>query len=166
MPHYIRFLKPPGLARKHASRCSVSALITITTDLGDSFLAEDVELTATLFSLSSQSSSSSNQKQIARQNIRWSASLRQLPISFEAIALDSDNSVVQLAVGPANQTGAHAAAADKLTACVLSACSAPFGGPHGPQADKLVLRRLETHRARLELRIWEETGNSIARHIW
>ncbi|KAJ6161390.1 hypothetical protein N7470_004786 [Penicillium chermesinum] len=49
---------------------------------------------------------------------------------------------------------------------VISGCSAPFRLGSEP-AEKLILRELtlaSSHTA--TLRIWEETGNSIARHIW
>ncbi|KAI3006268.1 hypothetical protein CBS147346_3896 [Aspergillus niger] len=48
---------------------------------------------------------------------------------------------------------------------VMSAWSAPFGGSPSSVAEKLVERRFGP-QDRLGLRIWEETGNSIARHIW
>lgn len=51
---------------------------------------------------------------------------------------------------------------------ILSAWSAPFKIPEagaGTSAGALVERRLQMSKERT-LRVWEETGESIARHIW
>lgn len=160
MPHYVRFLKAPRLASPH----SIAALVTITTDLGDSFLAANVELEATVLVQGGKSP--------LTKRFFWREDAREQSIVFESIRLDLNKHAVQLGVGlakPANATKGAGVAADVFDGStvpeIVSAWSPLFGASHGPQAEKLVLRRLKTHGAP-ELRIWEETGNSIARHIW
>ncbi|KKA18344.1 hypothetical protein T310_7710 [Rasamsonia emersonii CBS 393.64] len=48
---------------------------------------------------------------------------------------------------------------------VISGWSTAFGGPQALPAEKLIERRLRLQN-QSELRVWEETGNNIARHIW
>lgn len=48
---------------------------------------------------------------------------------------------------------------------VISAYSPYFPLVHGGEAERFVQRRLSIGGGKI-LRIWEETGESIARHVW
>ncbi|EFE34928.1 uncharacterized protein ARB_05884 [Trichophyton benhamiae CBS 112371] len=167
MPHYVRFLKPPRIETG-----SIKTLVTLTTDLGDSFLAEEVELRASVLRVDSDSDSRKNDRRsvqcIKQKNFTWPAASRQLLIAIDGLQLDLRRHAVQLHVGPADR--GHQPGPDDDFAVssaiptLISAWSPPFGGSES-QADKLALRWLRT-RCPAEVRIWEETGNNLARHIW
>jgi hypothetical protein len=155
---YIRFLKPPRLnPTKDPSKTSLSFLITITSDLGDTFLPYDVGLTAELCA-------SPSGKPWIMKPVQWSAGMRSLSIT---LSLDSsrDYGSVQVRVGVGRNMGADEYS--KLSGGewrgVVSAWSAPFD--LGKECMKLVERRFVSSKRR-EVGIWEETGESIARHLW
>lgn len=169
MPHYVRFLKPPRIETG-----SIKTLVTLTTDLGDSFLAEEVELRASVLRVDSENDSLKNGRRsvqcIKQKNFAWTAASRQVLIAIDGLQLDLRRHAVQLHVGPADREGHQPGPDDDFAVSsaiptVISAWSPPFGGSESPQADKLALRWLRT-RCPAEVRIWEETGNNLARHIW
>jgi len=165
MVYYIRFLKSAKIQAHKAGLVTVSALISITTDLGDAFLGEDVKLCATLFSV--------DRNLVLRQApFLWQAGKRELLISVGPVRLDPRNPIVILGIGSTavdtpSSNGTHAdSLLDPWTVpVVISGWSTPFGGPQALLAEKLIERRFYL-QAQSELRIWEETGNNIARHIW
>lgn len=158
MPHYIRFLKPPRVVPVEKSRSarSVSVLITITTDLGDSFLAENAELVATLGIRNNAGKVSS-----FKTKALWKETSRELRIGIAVPAGVSGSA--QLSVRAVSVDGEPLDIADKCN--IVSAWSSHFSLRDGQQAEKLVQRQFSVGNGP-KLRIWEETGNSIARHIW
>lgn len=155
MVYYIRFLKTPRYQQQKKA-VYISALICITTDLGDDFLAEDVDLVATWVQHPSH-------KVLHRGPLKWEAGSRQLPIMLGPFALN--NAVQQTACLTIQSKNAHEdTLGDHSTPLVISGCSTPFGPQSG--AEKLILRTLRIAGQEPSLSIWEETGNSIARHIW
>ncbi|QKX62734.1 uncharacterized protein TRUGW13939_09896 [Talaromyces rugulosus] len=157
MVYYIRFLKPPKVQDGKNGLVSVSTLISITTDLGDAFLAEDVSLHAQLLALDTNTV-------IQGKAVSWQAGKRELLVSIGPVRLSLTKQSIILAIGE------KTVCVDELGDCtttplVISGCSAAFGGPQGTTAAKLVERRFAL-RSDSQLRIWEETGNNIARHIW
>ncbi|KAK8185913.1 putative methyltransferase-domain-containing protein [Phyllosticta citribraziliensis] len=139
---YIRFLKVPKGDSK-----SISCVITITSDLGHSFLAEDVALSATLQSPKDRGDI------FLRKSFAWTAGMRALPVTFDLRHCDLDWPVV-VHVGPKGQLADYFET--QLTGAELPAVIS---------AEKKVQRRLVPLSNR-PLKIWEETGESIARHIW
>ncbi|KAM5468268.1 hypothetical protein MauCBS54593_005009 [Microsporum audouinii] len=163
MPHYVRFLKLPKIEKASSGLGSIKTLVTLTTDLGDSFLAEEVELTASVHVDNYDDSF----KCIKQKKFSWPAGAREVSVSIDGIRLDLRQHAIQLHIGPADH---HVGPDDDFAVLsaipqLISAWSPPFGGSGPLQADKLVLRRLKT-RCPAEVRIWEETGNNLARHIW
>lgn len=155
MVYYIRFLKTPRYQQQKKA-VYISALVCITTDLGDDFLAEDVDLVATWVQYPSQ-------KVLHRGLLKWEAGSRQLPIMLGPFS--SNNVVQQTACLTIQSKDAQRdTLGDHSTPLVISGCSAPFG-PQS-EAEKLILRTLHVADRDQPLSIWEETGNSIARHIW
>lgn len=154
MPHYVRFLKPPHLVRYGPSD-SVSALITITTELGDASLAEDVELTfAVRFENALERSLS--------RTVSWTASSRELRLTLGPFSVPPSAYPATVYVGMMKDANADAVTPE--LPAILSAWSAPFGGTAGPAAAGLLQRRLGLGNDVLSL--WEETGDSISRHVW
>ncbi|KAJ5659295.1 hypothetical protein N7507_005746 [Penicillium longicatenatum] len=169
MVYYIRFLKPPKfhqekknakLSRPQQKKSVfITALICITTDLGDDFLAEDVDLVATW-------TQRSPRETIDQSTLKWQAGSRQLPISMGPYSIDhvsQQDAVFQIRTQniPQDTLGVD------TTPLVISGCSAPFKWQSEP-AEKLIQREFSITNSKSipSLRIWEETGNSIARHIW
>ena len=158
MVYYIRFLKTPVFKQQRRS-VFISALICITTDLGDDFLAEDVDLIASWAHPSSR-------KIIYELPLKWQVGSRQLSISLGPFSeTDVARHAAVLIVRP--KSTHQDTLAVHSTPLVISGCSAPFQFQSGP-ADKLIGRNfaIKSDGPPLFLRIWEETGNSIARHIW
>lgn len=156
MPFYIRFLKQPQVLKGNGNSSLITSLITITTDLGDSFLAEDVEITATV--------QFSRAVSPLKQTINWTAGSREYKITFGPIRGDLSRCSAQLSVRPTPVIEADCLEPTEAIR-IISAWSPWFDASHGNSAEKLVLRRFKTGIG-AELKIWEETGNSIARHIW
>lgn len=158
MVYYIRFLKTPRVQQQKSSSV-VSALICITTDLGDAFLAQDVDLIAEL-------SISHSSKILITKSLTWQAGKREVPISLELTGGLAQQTVV-LTVRP---LGPQSPVKDSL--CPVPLVVSGWSTPSSAQlpAEKLIERRfsLENHPEpqRSDLCISEETGNSIARHIW
>ena len=161
MVYYIRFLKPPKAEKQGNKSLSITTLITLTTDLGDSFMAEDADLLVILVDQLTQ-------KPICQKRFNWKAGKRELPLTLGPfpVHLAQQN----LVLGAAINQQSHPATADNLVQehgvpVVLSGWSAPFCGLQRLVAERFIERRF-TLKDELDLRIWEETGNSIARHIW
>lgn len=163
MVYYIRFLKPPRFQQQKGSSLTITALITLTTDLGDSFLAEDVELLASL-------ALENTDKTLYQRALGWTAGKRELLISLGPFPEHLSLRTVVLGVNAIDPRQAQSPTSDHLLGSqtvplVINAWSAAFGGSQSQVAEKLVERRFGP-KERLDLRIWEETGNSISRHIW
>ncbi|OQE11771.1 hypothetical protein PENVUL_c002G07949 [Penicillium vulpinum] len=156
MVYYVRFLKTPRIQQQKGS-IFISALICITTDLGDSFLAEDVDLMVTARDNSS--------RVIFQKKTEWSASNRELAITLGPLPSNLAKQSMVLTV-EAPESPEYVIPQYPSIPLVVAATSAPFG-PQSTPAEKLVQRRIQYSSSEpLPIKIWEETGNSIARHIW
>lgn len=163
MVYYIRFLKPPRFQKNKTSSLSITAVISLTTDLGDSFLADDVDLLASL-------ALENIDRVLYQKTLSWTTGKRELTITLGPFPEHLSNQTVVLGVSAVYPQQTELWASDNLldtcvVPLVISAWSAPLGGRQSLLAEKLVERRFGP-KGRLGLRVWEETGNSIARHIW
>lgn len=163
MPHYIRFLKPPKLITSAKTKYSVSALITITTDLGESFLPEDADLVASVYAPCETS-------RAVQKAIKWHAGNRDLGITLDLYQhhYDISEGFVVLDVkstGTSENEDFDFSCAEKIPP-IVPVRSLPFGGSLGLQAPKLIERSFKSDSSRPELRIREDTGNTVSRHIW
>ncbi len=171
--HYIRFLKPPSLSRpsKVAQDIQLTAKITITSDLGESFLCVDLPLVVILVDHDGHS--------FQTQPYDWKAGNRQLEISLRIAKASQDTKAAlrwpfQVLIQPRDAKHYPHAMANMLNPKKVS--SEPIGqvlavlsqelhrNPSGT-IDRRVQRRIKLHNGH-DLCIWEETGESIARHIW
>lgn len=163
MVYYIRFLKPPRFQKHKSDSVSISAIISLTTDLGDSFLADDVDLLATL-------AIEGSGKVLYQRPLNWAAGKRELAVSLGPFAGRLSQEIVVLGVSAIDPRRGQSPMSDHLLGqhtvpLVISGWSAAFGGQQSLMAEKLIERRFGPEDT-LDLRVWEETGNSIARHIW
>lgn len=151
MVHYIRFLKPPQVTNGDAGGFTVTTLITIETDLGDDFLHSEAKLDACVIVANEAESV------LHRQQSQWRNDMRHLVVRA-AISSMHEGEDLRLHVASPNHLG-------NSIAPILDAWSAPFRLADGCRADLMLERRfLLPHFP--PLKIWEETGNSIAKHIW
>jgi hypothetical protein len=159
---YVRFLKAPRVvAEKGTGKSQISCLITITSDLGDSFLPYDLELSAELLS-----SQPSEEIKVWR-TMHWTAGMRSLPITFP---LPKTRTPSKLRVRVGTEPKSTHDTLDKLfeegTCGVVSAWSSEFDpSSRASEAEKLVERRFDIFKGPV-VSIYEETGESIARHLW
>lgn len=161
---YIRFFKSPRFTyARNGHPGKVWAIITITSDLGESFFARDVDLTARLL----DDTASRRPLPIPASRYRWRSHMTQLRIELD-VTIQPEGALhrrVTLAVS-SDQT-----AADNLSrpiGCnseILSAYSSPFELTSGAVAESFVQRVLEIGCGEV-LPIWEAMGESICRHIW
>ncbi|KAL4810967.1 putative methyltransferase-domain-containing protein [Aspergillus unguis] len=162
MVYYIRFLKTPRLQKQKTGAISATALICITTDLGDAFLAQDSDLLVTLHPAQNE------EKIICQERLQWLGSKRELPISLGPFPtkIAQLSMVMRVTASKASTTSGSDSLLDQNTIpLVVSGQSTMFGAPQSLIADKLIERRFRLNQS-VGLSIWEETGNSIARHIW
>lgn len=167
MVYYIRFLKTPRTQIVKPGLVSVSALISITTDLGDAFLAEDVVLQAQLIDASGTKTNSTSI--LVENTYNWEAGKRELAITTGLFKVASKVSKVVLAIGPKTASSSSTLDTDlsdaKRVPLVISGWSASFSVAQNGPAEKVIERRFVLQND-TQLRMWEETGNNIARHIW
>ncbi|KAL1793211.1 hypothetical protein ACET3X_008193 [Alternaria dauci] len=158
---YIRFLKSPRIVTdKATSRKQVSCLVTITSDLGDSFLPYDFRLAAELLA-----TADSQENVLLWSTVQWTAGMRSLPITFPLPKSRASWSHLRVRVGgePKRRHDELAAISESDARGVVSAWSPPFTSDI--DAPKLVERRFKLLDGPVTA-IWEETGESIARHLW
>ncbi|KAG0638483.1 putative methyltransferase-domain-containing protein [Tuber brumale] len=160
---YIRFLKTPRFVYTN-DRCSGAALalVTITSDLGESFFFQDVALTAKLLDGESWTSLPLS---VARHT--WKAGMRTLKIELDLVIKQKEmiHRTAVLSVSSEQTAADDLSQLEGADSLVLSAYSSPFGLVGGIEAEGYVERRLTIGR-KMALPVWEETGESIARHIW
>lgn len=158
---YVRFLKPPRVvADKSTSKPQISCLITITSDLGDSFLPYDLELAAELLSLHQ------TEEVVVWRTVQWKAGMRSLPITFPLIKGSKAHKYrIRIGGEPKSTYDDFNKLSGEATCGVVSAWSQEFSPSTSTTAAKLVDRRFRLSNDQV-IRLSEETGESIARHLW
>ena len=153
MVWYIRFLKPPKLDQKG----HVRALITITTDLGDDFYPTDLTVYAIIVTAQYEEEWMSEW-----QPVKWKGGMRTLWIeNIDAYA--APPKPLRLVVNSRRSREGSVVLLDDVPE-VFAVWSDTFDRDKN-QAGSTVERRYRTNSGP-ERVIVEETGESIARHIW
>jgi hypothetical protein len=154
---YIRFLKTPRFKPGTRRGGTVSTLIVVTSDLGESFMPRDSPIIGAVQHVDGTV--------IARREYTWTAGMRCLAIDIPVGHQASNGKSIILQVSADDQIADQLLHEPRTT--VLSAWSAPFnaGGPEEVGVGDFVERRLNIGREKY-LSIWEETKDSIALHIW
>lgn len=158
--HYIRLLKPPKLII-HGSKPSIKTLCTITTDLGDDFFPDNVDIEVVLHG------DGDTAKVLARLVVKWSAGMRAVPIDLQLnIIPRSSSGFLDLRAIPSEMSEVTVQGGHLFLPTIASASSVLyFSAKTKESEERLLLRTLDIGGHR-ELRIWEESGDSIARHVW
>ena len=156
MVHYVRFLKPPSV--QTTGTCHVvKSLITVTNDLRDDLYRGDLTLDAELLISGMEMA-----KPLLQKRFAWTSGMRILWIMMEGIALDA-HLPLRLRISASNALAESSPL--KTFPDVLSAWSESFGLGLNNETGERVERRLILTPDNI-LRIFEESGESIARHIW
>ncbi|XDG05511.1 hypothetical protein ABKA04_005126 [Annulohypoxylon sp. FPYF3050] len=175
--HYIRLLRP---AKLDAKSLTISLLVTITTDLGDSFLYPD-EPVDLLVSADDAAGQSVIAKTALGQRFRWSQGLRVLDIKVPVNPrLRRDDVTCNIKIHPATQPLPSGALRGRDTLPWRNSVEASAGrGLIMPVSVEMVrgvcspvsLRTLQLNTSsrpedQLNVELEEDIGESIARHIW
>lgn len=165
--HYIRFLKVPKLQPRDPSKAraaapTVSAVITVTTDLGDDFLAEDVELDVSVLRLDGHA-------QLSGGRVQWRAGMRAVPVSVDLKGAERWEACAMRVVA----RGTDVVQSVELVGDSLFAMPAIYGVDSDrialsgtvAQAERRLLRKVGGGGEKC-VAVWEEAGESIARHVW
>lgn len=157
----VRFLKTPKVKVENGS-VILTAVITVTTDLGETFYLDDVALALVLREPLQHGDI------YLRRTIQWTAGMRALPISLDLTRTDVDWPA-RLHVGV---RGAHMSDHfEKHTnpgtlPSIISVWSESLDPLKGKfETGRRVERRFMPLSGR-SLDIFEDTGESIARHLW
>lgn len=150
MVWYIRFLKTPKI-NQHGH---VRALITVTTDLGDEFYPIDLTLYATI--------TGENNWTSEWRTVEWKSGMRNLWIDIGSV--DADPPVdSRLVVNSKPNNEGNSISMEGIPE-ILAVWSDTFDKGKS-QAGSMIERRYRTPSG-FERTTVEETGESIARHIW
>ena len=154
---YVRFLKIPKLQGD-----SITATITITSDLGETFLNEEVQVVAMLRAADPRGDI------YLRTALKWKPSMRTLSVSF-SLAEREIGWPARVYVAPKDAPDPDCF--DKQHGVsglpnIISAWSDILDPSEGITiATRTVERRFKPLSSHV-LSMWEETGESIARHLW
>lgn len=152
MVHYVRLLSPPQVAESQKRLLHVSAVLAVTTDLGDAFLAEDVRLSVRLIKARTEA------QILSEQTVSCKGASRALKVVLTCSVKHASDSVRMHIAALGLETSV-------LTPKILDVWSMPFELANKQRAEPLVDREVSLgNHTRLKIR--EEIGDSIARHIW
>ncbi|KIW25856.1 uncharacterized protein PV07_08993 [Cladophialophora immunda] len=154
MVQYIRFLRTPrsDVGKKTVD---ISAVVAVTTDLGDAFFGEDVELLANVVEANHPNGI------LCSQAIQWQASSRALKFAVHCPGKYISRPVRLHVTTKETETASQSLEIPKI----LDVWSCVFLLSNKQRTDPIVERRIVLSN-RSVVRMWEETGDSIARHIW
>lgn len=151
MVHYIRFLSPPQVTQIEKKTITISIVVAITTDLGDTFFPEDVLLSCAV--------GTQNETGIVhKQHASWTGGSRALKVALQCPGKYASQSV-RVHVFASDLEKHHS------ILNILDVYSVPFDLTDKQRAEPLVDRQFSLANSSL-VKVREETGDSIARHIW
>jgi len=159
----VRFLKTPKIVVA-TGKITLQATITITTDLGETYYDSDVSLAATL------RSSDCDGDVYLRRTIQWTAGKRAVDVSLDLTRTEVEWPA-KLHVGVKSKFGNLADHFERFhnpgeLPSILSVWSGPLDAMKGMfETSRRVERRFTPYNER-PLSIYEDTGESIARHLW
>jgi hypothetical protein len=154
MVHYIRFLRTPQTTAGKKT-VDIAAVVAVTTDLGDAFYSQDVDLFVDVVE------SNRPHGVLHSQTISWQASSRAVKFTVNCPGKYATRTA-QLHV-TTRETAAALSALEVPK--ILDVWSEPFALSDGQRTEPVVERQLVLPN-KSRVCMWEETGDSIARHIW
>lgn len=171
--HYIRFLKSPRIVSVGRERALV-AKITVTTDLGESFLAADVGILVDVVAEDGESllgpgkeyvwkgreGMRSLEVSLSMQKVRKVPTVKMVVAAKGEPYVDSFEGV--LGINDKMRTVENRGRIVTVRSMEIDVQS---GQPTGTGMAERVFSS-SIRNGGTEIHIWEETGESIARHIW
>ena len=157
--HWIRFLKLPKAAVSKDGKYVANALVTITTDLGESFLMSDCDLHVWIeYQENEQFPPSSKTAH------KWVGGTRQLAIQHHLDCPEA--SITRMVIAMAEDFAAASSPVEQSTSLSkIFAARAIVSAQAHPLHELHVERQLTLPGGSI-LSIYEESGESIARHVW
>ena len=176
---YIRFLKVPEYkvsapqSKDRLKRLMVTFTISITTDLGDEFLtgdkSSDHALLLTAIIVKAELGDSSlkwKSLESAKSHFSWESGKRSITHKFEVpLQGNIPISSLRLVISPKDEDANLQNVISGQIPRVINIWSDVFDSKSGKSTSGRVQRRFPLDHERF-LHVWEETGESIARHIW
>ncbi len=142
---------------------SLKALITITTDLGESLFPEYVKLRVCILTLGPKYLGHSG----LQQEINWNAGDREIPIDI-SIPREMIDMRMKIFVLAANETYRffESPRGESIMPVIVPVMSGPIDCREGKlSSGNRVQRYVEVTNGK-RIHVWEDTGESIARHVW
>lgn len=154
MVHYIRFMSPPRVSVGPKKTLDIHAVLALTTDLYDSFFPEDILLHVRVVG------ETENTRSLVQQDFTWKAQARVLKFSVQCSTKFASEKVrIHVAASQ------RAIPSNTLLSPLLDVWSAAFELTDEKRARSMVMRRIELPHVP-PVCIWEEIGESMARHVW
>ncbi|KAK4540246.1 hypothetical protein LTR36_009651 [Oleoguttula mirabilis] len=155
--HYIRFLKTPKIQVDN-STVLLKAVVTVTTDLGETFHPSPLELIATVRNVQDDG------EIYLRRRIQWPGhGARSVPINFDLSRQDVEYpACVHVAV---KQTSGNTRPSGFLPP-VVDVWSGTLDPTKGQFESGWRVERRFTSLAERTVSLLEDAGDSIARHLW
>ena len=158
MVYYIRLLKPPRIFTGKRRKATVKFVITVTTDLGDNFFPDDIELSSCLidsqYRIKGLGESTKSQ---------WRNGMRSVDVQIDIVNHPDIKWPIRLYILAKGVKESLGLSPDDIPT-IIGATSDDIDLGDNREARRRVARIFPTDGPILS--IWEETGESIARHIW
>ncbi|KAF3357767.1 hypothetical protein VdG1_03104 [Verticillium dahliae VDG1] len=172
--HYIRLLRPPALSTDQRGTSSVHVVLTITTDLGDSFLSPEasIKLKAGVYAASLDAKGNKPQPSDIKtsQILEWRPGTRVIKTDLPLGICSSTD--LRVFVFPTSQAwaGSTRDVVSSLRSDDRGRIMPVWADVHYPgvEAPHVSFRRLRigSEESPSFVQVEEDIGESIARHIW
>ncbi len=154
MVHYIRFLRTPR-CEPGKKAVEISAVVAVQTDLGDALLNQDTLLMVSVVEANTPHAP------LHSEPLQWQATSRALKFTVQCPGKYISRPVRLHVTTKETQAASKQLEVPK----VVDVWSSEFRLSNTESSEPVVERRLQLVN-RTIVRMWEETGESIARHIW
>jgi predicted nicotinamide N-methyase len=154
MVHFIRYLSTPQVVAAPKKPPSVNVVLAVTTDLGDAYLQEDAQILIQLHDTKTDTL-------LSERTFTWQGASRALKVSLAYNGKYNGREVVLHATTPTTCK----ALKSKSVPEIVDVWSSKLLLSDKSRSEPLVERRMPLASGET-LRIWEEMGDSIARHVW
>ena len=158
MVYYIRLLKPPRLFTGKKRKATVKFVVTVTTDLGDGFFPEDIELISSLMDSQHQIKGLDNYA-----TSQWHNGMRSVDVEIDIVNHPDINWPIRVYIHAKGVKQSSKLSPEDIPT-IVGATSDDIDLGNNRKARRRVERLFCTEGRNLS--IWEETGESIARHLW
>ncbi|EXJ81361.1 hypothetical protein A1O3_07652 [Capronia epimyces CBS 606.96] len=156
MVHYIRFLRTPQThVGKKTKTVDIAAVVALTTDLGDAYYAQDIDLVVEIVEANRPHAV------LHSHTLPWQASSRALKFTVHCPSTYTSRSARLHVTTKATQNAFSLFTVPNI----LDVWSPVFVLSDKQRTEPVVERDLLLPN-KSHIRMWEETGDSIARHVW